>query len=266
MTRTKRSLRAFIFICLALSSIFYYLMIVKGMLQLSTLLMWCPGAAAIIVSLIYHRGENAIMFRRAQLKYVLLVLILPLIYWGISYGIYLLIYGKGVIQNNMLRQLLNEPTMLILSVVLYFVTALGEEIGWRGYMMPKLNELCGFNKAVLLCGLAWFLWHLPVFLASYMATIPLWYQIPMLFLLIMAWSFPQGYISLKSKSFWPAAVFHATHNFVAQLLLDQSIGGAMRPYLVGETGIISVAVLLLMAYYFFRRYSIYQSMKLNPLL
>lgn len=166
----------------------------------------------------------------------------------------------------MLRQLLSEPPILVLSVVLYFVTALGEEIGWRGYMMPKLNELYGFKKAVLLCGLAWFLWHLPVFLASYMAKIPLWYQIPMLFLLIMAWSFPQGYISLKSKSFWPAAVFHATHNFVAQLLLDQSIGGEMRPYLVGETGIISVTVLLLIAYFFFRRYSIYQSLKLTPLL
>ena len=217
------------------------------MLDLSTFLMWCPGVAAIIVSLIYHRGENAMMIRKVRLRYILYAVFLPLIYWGVSYSIYFLLYGKDVIGENMLASLIKDPKTLIMALFLYFITALGEEIGWRGYMMPKLNEVFGFKKGVAICGIIWFLWHLPVFLSSYMSSIPLWYQIPTLFMLIIAWAYPMAFLSLRSRSVWPVAFCHATHNFVSQLLLDQSIGGDMRPYLVGETGIISVVVLIFIA-------------------
>ncbi|MCC8122725.1 MAG: CPBP family intramembrane metalloprotease, partial [Oscillospiraceae bacterium] len=240
MHKTKKSILLFLILCFAFSSIFYYLVIVHDLQESVCLLMWCPGIAAIIVSRIYHRGENALHFRKCQLKYVLAGIWIPLLYWGISYGIYLLIYGTEVIVGNMLFTLIKMPGILLLNLSIYFITAMGEEIGWRGYLVPKLNELFGFARGALLSGVIWFLWHLPLFLIGYMSDIPLWYQVPVLALLCITLSYTMFYVSTKSKSVWPAILLHFIHNFVAQLLLDQSIGGEMRPYLVGETGIISL--------------------------
>ena len=247
MNKTKKSIVSFLVICFALSSIFYYLIIAHGLLELSYALMWCPGVAALVVSFIYHRGENAVYLKRCKLKYVLAGLGLPLLYWGVSYGIYLLIYGKDVIVGNMLLTLLQMPNMLLMYLALYFVTAMGEEIGWRGYLVPKLNELFGFKKGALICGMIWALWHSPLFIAGYMSDLPLWFQVPVLLLLCITLSYPMFYLSIKSKSMWPGVLLHFIHNFVAQLLLDQSIGGAMRPYLVGETGIISLGIITVIA-------------------
>mgnify|MGYP001036677168 CR=1 FL=1 len=263
MAKTKQALQAFILICLALSSIFYYEKMVDGTPDFSPLLNWCPLIAVILVNLIYHRGENPLMIKRAKLKYILLALILPLIYWGLSYGIYLLIFVKEISHEGVRTQTINEFPLYILLLVFCFFTAIGEEVGWRGYMMPKLSELYGFNKAVMLTGLACFLWYLPIFFADSMTTIPLWYQILLFFLMIMACAVLQGYISLKSQSYWPAVVFHATHKFSAELLMSKSIGGDQRLYLLGESGIISVTVMLVMAYFFFKRYARYQAMTLN---
>ncbi|MBY2478256.1 CPBP family intramembrane metalloprotease [Clostridioides difficile] len=247
MKKVKKSILLFLIICFALSSIFYYLIIVHNMLQLNYFLMWCPGVAAIIVSMIYHRGDNGVNFRRCHAKYILGGILIPLAYWGISYSIYLLIYGKGVIVGNMALTLIKAPSMLLTYLAIYFVTAMGEEIGWGGYLVPKLNELFGFNKGAFVSGVIWFLWHFPLFVVGYMSDIPLWYQLPVLALMCISVSYSRFYLSMKSKSTWPAVWLHFVHNFVAQLLLDQSIGGEMRPYLVGEIGIISLIVVVIIA-------------------
>ncbi len=53
-------------------------------------------------------------------------------------------------------------------VALFLVSGLaqglGEEPGWRGFMLPKLRERHGRLVATLLLWPVWFLWHLPAFL------------------------------------------------------------------------------------------------------
>lgn len=46
-----------------------------------------------------------------------------------------------------------------------FVLVIGEEIGWRGFLQPRLRERWGLAKAGLLTGVVWVLWHLPLYLA-----------------------------------------------------------------------------------------------------
>mgnify|MGYP001039774180 CR=1 FL=1 len=247
MSKTKKSLLTFLGLCFSISLIFYYLIIAKQMLKFSYLLMWCPGIAAIITSLIYHRKENALLIRRTPLKYIGITFLLTFVWWGISYGVYFLLYGRDVIIGNMPLELAKQPAMLLMMLVIYFVTALGEELGWRGYMGPKLNELFGFYKGGLICGLIWALWHAPLFLTGYVSTIPLWYQAPIYVLQMVVVSYTMSYLTLKSKSVWPAVFSHFLDNFVCQVLLDQSIGGPLRPYLVGETGIISLLMMVIVA-------------------
>jgi len=248
MTKTKKSILTFLIICFALSLIFYYLVAARGLLESVYVLMWCPAIAAIMVCLLYHRGENALNFRRCRVKYTLAGVWIPLVYLGISYGIYLLIYGKDVIDGNMILTLMEMPLTFLLYLAIYFVTAMGEEIGWRGYLVPKLNELFGFKKGAFISGVIWSLWHLPLVLAGYTSSgLPLWFEVPAYSLQCIAMCYIMYYLSLKSKSVWPGIILHFIHNFVCQLLLDQSIGGDMLPYFAGEGGLVTLAVMIIIA-------------------
>ena len=51
---------------------------------------------------------------------------------------------------------------LLLSGAVNLLPSLGEEWGWRGYMMPRLLKITTPGKALLLGGLIWGLWHAPL--------------------------------------------------------------------------------------------------------
>lgn len=61
----------------------------------------------------------------------------------------------------------NDPAQwyLIIPVFFYvlFFSVLGEEIGWRGYALPRLQKCYGPTSASLIIGLVWVCWHLPLF-------------------------------------------------------------------------------------------------------
>jgi uncharacterized protein len=68
------------------------------------------------------------------------------------------------------------PTVLALSVYMFVQVGIGEEIGWRGYALPKLQA--GYSALVssVILGVIWTLWHLPLFFnpdTSYSNT-PFW--------------------------------------------------------------------------------------------
>ncbi len=52
------------------------------------------------------------------------------------------------------------PMMIVLQVI---TGAAGEELGWRGFLLPRLGERFGETTAALAMGVLWALWHLPAF-------------------------------------------------------------------------------------------------------
>ena len=69
---------------------------------------------------------------------------------------------------------------LMQAIILQVITgAVGEELGWRGFLLPRLGQLTGMTAASWIMGMLWSLWHVPAF---FDATLP-HYFMPMLVVL-----------------------------------------------------------------------------------
>jgi membrane protease YdiL (CAAX protease family) len=100
-------------------------------------------------------------------------------------------------------------------------SALGEEIGWRGFLLPRLTTRFGFTLGCLVSGAIWALWHYPVIIGSgYEAGTEKIYELACFTVMVVAVSFILGWVRLKSQSLWPCAILHASHNQFIQGIFD----------------------------------------------
>ena len=131
--------------------------------------------------------------------------------------------------------------IMVIGTFISLQSALGEEIGWRGFMVPALYEKLGLNKALLISSLFWCCWHLPLLIGGdYMSGTPLWYQLPAFALHIIPVGVMVGLLTLESGSVWPAAFLHAAHNNYDQAVFSVITRGDNRMYFVSETGVLTI--------------------------
>jgi membrane protease YdiL (CAAX protease family) len=146
------------------------------------------------------------------------------------------------------------PPQGVLRVVVSFLLQLpilattfllSEEIGFRGYLLPKLLPL-GRKRALLVSGLVFATWHLPlVFLTSLLPIGNPVISLPLFYAAVVAGSFFYGYLRLASGSVWPASIAHATHNSVSVMITGFTVTASpllVNVYLLGEFGIVITAV------------------------
>ena len=55
----------------------------------------------------------------------------------------------------------------VLGSLLNLIPVMGEEMGWRGYMLTRLID-AEFSRPILISGLIWATWHVPIVIAVYM--------------------------------------------------------------------------------------------------
>lgn len=92
--------------------------------------------------------------------------------------------------------------------------AFGEEIGWRGFLVPQLYRLHGFTKAALLRGIIWSVWHWPLMTGGVYgpSTTSLIYGILCFTVVMTAVSFAFTWFRVRSGSLWTGVWMHAAHN------------------------------------------------------
>ncbi|HYI53864.1 MAG TPA: type II CAAX endopeptidase family protein [Microlunatus sp.] len=128
---------------------------------------WLPALAAVITAALAGQGAlvelGARLLRwRVRWWWYPMVLLGPGAYWGV---IYLAAVPAG--WSDHLRQPLplsqGLTAALPLLLVLCLTDGLGEETGWRGFLLPRQLEHLSRFAASCLVGVVWALWHLPLF-------------------------------------------------------------------------------------------------------
>lgn len=137
---------------------------------------------------------------------------------------------------------------LLINTVLGLILALTEEVGWRGYILPRFLDI-GPVRAMLLVGFLHAVWHLPLLvgtdlyhgLGQPMITIPLF-----MVTLTLAGVF-YGVLRLWSGSLWPVVIAHAAANAGWNVAagMQQAPSLWASEYLGGESGLIMIVGLLL---------------------
>ena len=120
---------------------------------------------------------------------------------------------------------------LPINYFLVFIAFFGEEYGWRYYLQSVMQKKFGLRGGVILLGMAWGIWHLPIDLFYYTQTTGLQMifaqQITCIFLAIFF-----GYAYMKTKNIWVPVCLHYLNNnlmpiitatFTADVLEDQVV-------------------------------------------
>jgi membrane protease YdiL (CAAX protease family) len=146
------------------------------------------------------------------------------------------------------------PAFLLANIAYASVTtSLTEEIGWRGYLLPRLTTL-GVRRALLLSGLLHGVWHLPVMLLTslYHPVGSRWVVVPMFLVAVTALGVFYGWLRLRTDSIWPAVLAHSAHNVAVSWMSGLVVGNAVViQYVAGEGAVttaayVAIAVVLLM--------------------
>jgi membrane protease YdiL (CAAX protease family) len=119
---------------------------------------------------------------------------------------------------------------------------IGEEIGWRGFALPRLQQRYGPLKASLLLGLGWGLWHLPMFL---MAGVPFGWLLLGMVLFLVPGSVIYSWVFNRTRGLLPVAIIMhvGIHTNNSMLTLPSN----PVPFLVDVAAVIVVAAVLLAA-------------------
>lgn len=129
----------------------------------------------------------------------------------------------------------------IINVVLaaWFINllpALGEEIGWRGWLTPQLLPL-GIVPTIGITGVIWGLWHTPIMLLGHnYPHLPGWQAVVFMVIFCTLIGGVLAWLSIRTNSVWPAALGHSTVNAIGGLPLLFSAEPSFDPANVGITG------------------------------
>lgn len=199
-------------------------------LPISALMTFCPMTAALI--LVYQENKMAGVrtllkrsfdFKRikATVWYVPIVFLMP--------GIVVLSYGV----LRLMGPALAIPRFSVLAALVislaFFIGALGEELGWSGYITDPLQERWNALQASLLLGLVWSVWHfVPLMQAHRSPEWIAWWSLGTLALrVLMVWLYNN-----TGKSVFGMALFHAMINvcwFLAPVFFP-SIAGLITAF------------------------------------
>ena len=210
------------------------------------MIMSTPTIAALVMMLVVTRegytkaGWARLGLHRLGLRWWALAAIGTALVGAFALAATLLVGQATLGASEELRASSNVPLLLVAGLGSAILLAMLEEIGWRGYLVPRLLSL-GQTRALVISGLIWATWHMPfVIWFGYHSAGNKFLVLPLFFGTIVAAAILFGYLRIYSGSVWPAAIAHGVHNFMwgaLALITITSNPLAVEEYLGGDNGV-----------------------------
>ena len=252
-----------------------------GMMLANYIIITLPALANIFTRLITKEGWGNLLLRpkfKRGWRFYLAGWLLPLLASIVGGGLFYLLSPRAFDPNlgqvrsmfAPLPSLAAQPWLAFLvffvqtmfvSMIFSGIASLGEEFGWRAYLLQKLmvlfagtdgnatgtkaNPNTGARRAAVLVGLIWGVWHYPLFFLGSALTFP--------FVLIYvvytcSASVLLSWVALRSGSVWPAAIGHGMLNGTSAfptILANATANPLLGPGPTGLVGMLGYAILAL---------------------
>lgn len=238
----------------------------------ATPLMLSVGVAAILTCLTRKRNLSTLGWGWGNWKYASMSYLIPLAIVALAYAIiWILGFGQWYNTEFVLQQKTeynlsnwNDSSIIIfhilmtasLSFIMSLPAVLGEEIAWRGFLVPELSKFMNFTGVALTSGFFWAAWHWPLIINGLYGnhTTPLIYQLIIFTIFIMATSMIMTYLRYKTQSVWTAVIYHMSSNvFIQKLFNPLTLENKQSPWFIDEFGIVLAFVALIVAIYFWNK-------------
>jgi membrane protease YdiL (CAAX protease family) len=270
----RRSSIHFVFLACALS--WTYLLVVNAGLAVPTwasplILMWIPGTVSIVLRLVQREGFTDAGFRASPfslwmwsylgpMAIATLTYLLPIVLQQVQLSPYLQqqsMFGPFPFKLHWWDSNLGSFGLLAqrfivtasLGITIGFVCGLGEEIGWRGYLLPRLIQ-GHVQYPILASGIIWAIWHMPFVLITFRHER---YITALLYaLLCLSFGVFVSWLRLASRSVFVAAMAHASYNSFYQDFFDHSFVGPFKWFWAGEVGLLASGWFLIVALWLYR--------------
>jgi membrane protease YdiL (CAAX protease family) len=265
----------YLIILFAFSSFFYFLILHSGSLGYGRGmyvfgLMWCPALAGMLTLRLNGRSIAELGWKWGENKYQVRSWYIPLLYASVAYAIVWIFrlgaFGNPEFYDSLAKSMhLGGPPWIsvVLGIVLIgtyglvrsVCSALGEEIGWRGFLVPELSKTTSFTATSLISGVVWSLWHYPILIyGDYNAGTPTWYGLTCFTVLVIAISFVFAWMRLKSGSLWTGAILHGSHNLYIQgIFTPLTRNTGKTAWFIDEFGCVLPLVTIAFAIYFWSK-------------
>lgn len=122
--------------------------------------------------------------------------------------------------------IINVLLSLFVEGIITSIATFGEELGWRGFLQQKLIAEFGVFKGIIILGLIWGYWHMPIIFMGYnYKYYPILGGIILMPLFTICLSFIFAWLTIKANSLWPAVIAHSVFNsfYVLPYISFQSV-------------------------------------------
>jgi len=261
----------FLTLLIALSSIAYYAILKLNPTSIYVgALMLSPALASFITLKIRKRPLSSLPWHLKELKYLKRAYITPILYVSIAYT-FIWLFGFGNLINTerilqwSLELGIDSSNQTIVMVVMVFLlltvgviknmgSTLGEEIGWRGFLIFELRKVMPFKALAIVSGIIWAIWHFPLIHLIYGRGEHLLLHMSAFTIMIIGVSVILAYYTFKSNSLWPAALYHSVHNiYIQKICTPLTISNDHTTFWIDEYGFMIPIVTTIFAIYFWKK-------------
>jgi membrane protease YdiL (CAAX protease family) len=232
------------------------------------LMMWTPAISTFVTLAIFRERLSSLGWKLGDLRCLLESYALPVVVAVAAYGA---VWATGSAELTFdgaanyrwaamlglelpVHPLVGIGSKILWGFLLFTTFIVGEEIGWSGFLVPKLLKVKSVPVTALITGVYWTVWHVPAVIGGmYGHGAPIWITTIGLTLVFVSVSLMRTVLVAKSGSLWTGTLLHLSHNTIVMgVCFDLTEKTDLAEILVSESGLVTGLVYVTVAIAYWR--------------